>query len=109
MNASEITHSDPAAMFAGWKGDRRMVEIKTVNQASKLLRAFTDKHDLGASETPTLLIYGTDRQPIGHVSYNGRVWDNRTGQLIYDPTSNPFGRERAAPGCVFEQPAHAIN
>jgi hypothetical protein len=63
--------------------------------ASEIYLAAIAKADIGGSETPHCEILDADMIPVGHVSYNGRVWEhgpeNRDGtfnceRCIYDPT-----------------------
>lgn len=101
-------------LYAAFQGQRQLKPIRDVNQASRILCSVRDRHNLGGSQLPNLIIYGPDKEPIGYVSYNGRVWkglptDYPRTELVYDPTGNPFGRDRQIEGgAIFEQPAHAI-
>jgi hypothetical protein len=96
-------------LFVAFRGRTKLRRIATVNEASAIMRAARERTGLGASRLPPLLIYGPDGTQIGHVSYNGRVWQeapDAADRLVYDPTDNPFGRERQIDGgAVFERPA----
>lgn len=43
--------------------------------ASRAYRHTIDKMGLGASQTPQCLIKTASGDIVGHISYNGRVWD----------------------------------
>jgi hypothetical protein len=100
-------------LYAAFEGRKDLKPIRDVNHASRILCAIRDRHNLGGSELPNLIIYGPHKRPIGYVSYNGRVWSGAPGdyprtELVYDPTGNPYGRDRQIlGGAIFEQPAHA--
>jgi len=48
-------------------------------------------------------------RPIGSVNEASRILlptEYRTARLVYDPTSNPYGRDRQIDGgAIFDQPA----
>lgn len=78
-------------------GDVPPIEVETVNQASRLYRAFIDKNDFGASEAGSCLLE-QDGQTIGHVSYNGKVWsgaewDGRGAYMPDTPVFNPYDKK----------------
>lgn len=101
-------------LYAAFQGRKELKPIQNVNHASRILCNIRDRHNLGGSELPNLIIYGPDKQPIGYVSYNGRVWsgsptDYPRTELVYDPTNNPYGRDRQIKGgAIFERPAHVL-
>jgi hypothetical protein len=109
--------TNPAAkpqLYAAFQGQKDLKPIHDVNHASRILCTVRDRYSLGGSELPNLIIYSPDKKPIGYVSYNGRVWsgaptDYPRTELVYDPTENPYGRDRQIQGgAIFEHPSRAI-
>lgn len=92
-----------STLYVAFRGQRKLHRIATVNQASAMMRIARERSWRDGSEVPNLIIYGPNKQPIGYVSYNGRVWsgsptDSPRTELVYDPTQNPFGRNREIQG-----------
>lgn len=53
---------------------KRMFPVATLADASALFCATRDRHGEGSSRTPSCEVFDGDGNPIGHISYNGRVW-----------------------------------
>jgi len=70
-------------------GNSEFFPIATLNQASAVYRAFTEKFDLGARDAGRCEIWD-DRRCVAHVAYNGTVWEGPTwkpgDKPIYDPS-----------------------
>lgn len=55
---------------------KQVVHVDNYKEASQAMRGFLDANYLGASELRgTCGDINVDGKKVGHVSYNGRVWD----------------------------------
>jgi hypothetical protein len=77
--------------------DGRLWPYTGAEAASTIYLASIAKADVGASETPLCEILDNNMNPVGRVSYNGRVWE--LGPENHDGT---FNHER----CIYN-PARA--
>jgi hypothetical protein len=64
---------------------RRVVRSGTLAGISRAARRYIKQHGLGGGNFPPAPVY-MDGILVGHVSYNGRVWDMKDDdKLLYDP------------------------
>lgn len=56
------------------KVGRRLFQVASFEEASRMFCAARDKAGEGASRTPSPQIVDERGEVIAHVSYNGRVW-----------------------------------
>lgn len=83
----------PVLMSLRAPGQNIRVALESIEHASALYCALRDESGLGASEWPeaTLMARGTwgRTEPLGRISYNGRVWSpgpwSADATPIYDP------------------------
>jgi len=68
----------------------KKVEVGSYKEASEVWITFRDEHNLGAGDMNRNCgnIY-IDRKKVGHVSYNGRVWDNKDQEINMEQTELP--------------------
>jgi hypothetical protein len=59
------------------------IPVQFADEASKILSAYREKYELGASEMKAQCgnIYNTRNRLVGRISYNGRIW-NANGNLV---------------------------
>lgn len=67
---------------------RRAYAVESLAQASDLFCAARDKSGMGASKTPTPLLFNADGSVVGYVSYNGRVWPGHPRH--WNPDAKPL-------------------
>lgn len=65
-------------------GQRYKVPVDSFAHAREVFESCRDNGDYGASDMGAGCgdIFGAERSRIAHISYNGRVWDSRTGEEI---------------------------
>jgi len=69
---------------------RKLVEVESYAEASRLYAALRDQSGYGASRMPEGRIYdAATNQLVARLSYNGRIWAGE--RCIFDP----FGTEAA--------------
>jgi hypothetical protein len=51
-------------------------EVKSLKEASVLVRKFITQFNLGASNWTGGIVLDSEQKIVAKVSYNGRVWDN---------------------------------
>lgn len=71
----------------------KLVDVDTLAQASQACRTFIEKAGIGNSRWTGGTLYVND-QPIGYVSYNGRVWSG--DRKAWKPGATPIYDPRAA-------------
>lgn len=57
-----------------WGAEDQTVEVNSLKEASEVCREYCNRHDLGGGSWTGGEIT-EDGKVIGHVSFNGRVWD----------------------------------
>ena len=59
------------------------IPVQFADQASKVFCAYRERHQFGASEMEAGCgnIYNSLGEFVGHISYNGRIWD-ASGMLV---------------------------
>ena len=71
---------------------RRAFPFTTCEDVSKAYRATIERLGIGGSKTPSCLIHDHRGEVVGHVSYNGRVWEGDQDSWfagkrpLYDPS-----------------------
>lgn len=52
----------------------KWVPVETLWDASKTCREFIEKNSLGGGNWTGGLVINENKQPVGYISYNGRIW-----------------------------------
>jgi hypothetical protein len=58
--------------------------VADINEASKVARKYIERNGLGGGNWTggqLFLVLGNKRKEFGRVSYNGRAWDLRGGEI----------------------------
>lgn len=72
---------DPGKPYVFCEPDR-VVQVSSCVEASKLCHAFIKDNELGSGNWSGGQIFNDDNQHMATVSYNGRVWDQKSGEEI---------------------------
>jgi hypothetical protein len=54
---------------------RQLVHVDTMEDASLLCQDYIAKHNLGGGNWTGGQVVDADRNVVGYISYNGRIWD----------------------------------
>ena len=60
----------------------KRVPVVSLEQAAEVCLAFIKKHDLGSGNWTGGDVYDEVGTCIAYVSYNGRLWQSRTGKAL---------------------------
>ena len=55
-----------------------MAHVDSIDEASRAVREYIEKHNLGAGNWAGGKVWTEDNQYLGYISYNGRFWEGRT-------------------------------
>lgn len=58
-----------------------MRHVDTIEDAQKEVRAYIEKHDLGAGNWAGGKVWTEENEYVGEISYNGRFWPDTTGNI----------------------------
>lgn len=58
-----------------------MRHVDTIEDAQKEVRAYIEKHDLGAGNWAGGKVWTEENEYVGEISYNGRFWPDKTGNI----------------------------
>lgn len=58
-----------------------MRHVDSIDEASKAVREYIEKHNLGAGNWAGGKVWSEDNKYLGYISYNGRFWKDNTGNI----------------------------
>lgn len=65
-------------VYGAWAN---MAHVDSIEEAQKAVRAYIEKHNLGAGNWAGGKVWTEDNQYLGYISYNGRFWKDDTQNI----------------------------
>jgi hypothetical protein len=82
MTSTAAIEQAPKTVVIG----RKRYAFTSYEDVSRAYRATIEAMNIGASQTPRCVIFGSDGRQVARVAYNGRVF-GMAGEVLYDTPS----------------------
>ena len=59
-----------------------MKHVDSIEEAQKAVRAYIERHNLGAGNWAGGKVWTEENVYVGHISYNGRFWEDNSNNIV---------------------------